>query len=133
MTQCMQSDSQRVCVVLWCWISGLRSGGITHTPKAIAAMDQPNLNILTVSKRVDAGTRLCLALPLDFAFGQSLDPQTGKIAYHKEVEIFDHKLPFGDPSCMPYRQGFSDKDIEAMHKPSKLKRQPSVRRFVRDS
>ena len=45
-------------------------------------------------------------------------PSTGEIAYHKEVEIFDDKLPFVDPSCMPDRQGFSDKDIEALHKPN---------------
>jgi hypothetical protein len=45
-------------------------------------------------------------------------PSTGEIAYHKEVEIFDDKLPFADPSCMPDRQGFSDKDIEALHKPT---------------
>jgi hypothetical protein len=43
-------------------------------------------------------------------------PSTGEIAYHKEVEIFDDKLPFVDPSCMPDRQGFSDKDIESLHK-----------------
>jgi hypothetical protein len=43
---------------------------------------------------------------------------TGEIAYHKEVEIFDDKLPFVDPSSMPDRQGFSDKDIEVMHKPN---------------
>jgi hypothetical protein len=41
-------------------------------------------------------------------------PSTGEIAYHKEVEIFDDKMPFVDPSCMPDRQGFSDKDIEAL-------------------
>ena len=34
------------------------------------------------------------------------------------VEIFDHKLPFVDPSCMPDRQGFSDKDIESLHRPN---------------
>ena len=45
-------------------------------------------------------------------------PSTGEIAYHKEVEIFDDKLPFVDPSCMPDRQGFSDKDIEALYKPN---------------
>jgi hypothetical protein len=28
-------------------------------------------------------------------------PSTGELAYHKEVEIFDDKLPFVDPSCMP--------------------------------
>jgi hypothetical protein len=43
---------------------------------------------------------------------------SGEIAYHKEVEIFDDKLPFVDPSCMPDRQGFSDKVIEALHKPN---------------
>jgi hypothetical protein len=48
-------------------------------------------------------------------------PSTGEIAYHKEVEIFDDKLPFVDPSCMPDRQGFSDKDIEALHRPNKRK------------
>jgi hypothetical protein len=48
----------------------------------------------------------------------SLDSQPGEIAYHKQVEIFDYKLPFVDPSCMPDRQGFSDKDIEALHKPN---------------
>jgi hypothetical protein len=57
-------------------------------------------------------------LPLDLASGESLDSQSGEIAYHKEVEIFDDKLPFVDPSCMPDRQGFSDKDIEALHKPN---------------
>ncbi len=45
-------------------------------------------------------------------------PSTGEIAYHKEVEIFDDKMPFVDPSCMPDRRGFSDKDIEAMRKPN---------------
>jgi hypothetical protein len=45
-------------------------------------------------------------------------PSTGEIAYHKEVEIFDDKMPFVDPSCMPDRQGFSDKDIEALRKPN---------------
>jgi hypothetical protein len=45
-------------------------------------------------------------------------PSTGEIAYHKEVEIFDDKMPFVDPSCMPDRQGFSDKDIEALYKPN---------------
>ncbi len=45
-------------------------------------------------------------------------PSTGEIAYHKEVEIFDDKLPFVDPSCMPDRQGFSDKDIETLYKPN---------------
>ena len=45
-------------------------------------------------------------------------PSTGKITYHKEVEIFDNKMPFVDPSCMPDRQGFSDKDIEALRKPN---------------
>ena len=44
-------------------------------------------------------------------------PSTGKITYHKEVEIFDNKMPFVDPSCRPDRQGFSDKDIEALRKP----------------
>jgi hypothetical protein len=48
-------------------------------------------------------------------------PSTGEIAYHKEVEIFDDKLPFVDPSCMPDRQGFSDADIEALHRPHKRK------------
>jgi hypothetical protein len=45
-------------------------------------------------------------------------PSTGEIAYHKEVEIFDDKMPFVDPSCMPDCQGFSDKDIEALRKPN---------------
>ena len=45
-------------------------------------------------------------------------PSTGEIAYHKEVEIFDDEMPFVDPSCMPDRQGFSDKDIEALRKPN---------------
>jgi hypothetical protein len=45
-------------------------------------------------------------------------PSTCELAYHKEVEIFDDKLPFVDPSCMPDRQGFSDKDIEALCKPN---------------
>jgi hypothetical protein len=57
-------------------------------------------------------------LPRDLASGESLDSQTGEIAYHKEVEIFDDKLPFVDPSCMPDRQGFSDKDIAALHTPN---------------
>jgi hypothetical protein len=48
-------------------------------------------------------------------------PSTGEIAYHKEVEIFDDKMPFVDPSCMPDRQGFSDKDIEALYKPNTRK------------
>jgi hypothetical protein len=48
-------------------------------------------------------------------------PSTGEIAYHKEVEIFDDKLPFVDPSCMPDRQGFSDKDIESRYKPNTRK------------
>jgi len=39
---------------------------------------------------------------------------TGEITYNKEVDIFDDKMPFVDPSCMPDRQGFSDKDIEAL-------------------
>jgi hypothetical protein len=39
-------------------------------------------------------------------------PSTGKIEYHKEVEISDYKLP---SSCMPDRQGFSDKDIYGLH------------------
>jgi len=47
-----------------------------------------------------------------------LIPSTGEIAYHNEVEIFDDKLPFVDPSCMPDRQGFSDKDIELIYKPN---------------
>jgi hypothetical protein len=50
--------------------------------------------------------------------GKSLDTQPGEIAYHKEVEIFDDKKPFVDLSCMPDRQGFSDKDIEALRKPN---------------
>jgi hypothetical protein len=46
-------------------------------------------------------------------------PSTGELAYHnKEVEIFDDKLPFVDPSCMPNRQGFSDKDIAALLQPN---------------
>jgi hypothetical protein len=49
-------------------------------------------------------------------------PSTGEIAYHKEVEIFDDKLPFVDPSYMPDRQGFSDKDTEALRKPNKATR-----------
>ena len=31
-------------------------------------------------------------------------PSTGELAYHKEVEIFDDKLPFVDPSCMTNRK-----------------------------
>jgi hypothetical protein len=46
-------------------------------------------------------------------------PSTGELAYHKEVEIFDDKLPFVDPSCMPNRQGFSDKDIAALRQPNR--------------
>ncbi len=38
---------------------------------------------------------------------------------HKEVEIFDDKLPFVDPSCMPNRQGFSDTDIAALRQPNR--------------
>jgi hypothetical protein len=53
-------------------------------------------------------------------------PSTGELAYHREVEIFDDKLPFVDPSCMPNRQGFSDKDIASL-------RQPNRRRATRAS
>ena len=45
-------------------------------------------------------------------------PSTGELAYHKEVEIFDDILPFVDPSCMPNRQGFSDKDIASLRQPN---------------
>jgi hypothetical protein len=45
-------------------------------------------------------------------------PSTCELAYHKEVDIFDDKLPFVDPSCMPDRQGFSDKDtVQARQSP----------------
>ena len=53
-------------------------------------------------------------------------PSTGEIAYHKEVEIFVDKLPFVDPSCMPDRQGFSDKDIETTHKPNNRQAIPEL-------
>jgi len=36
-----------------------------------------------------------------------------------EVEIFDDKLPFVDPSCMTNRQGFSDKDIAGLRQPNR--------------
>ena len=57
-------------------------------------------------------------LPRNLALGKSLDSQPGEIEYHKEVEIFDDKLHFVDPSYMPDRQGFSDKDTEALRKPN---------------
>jgi hypothetical protein len=57
-------------------------------------------------------------LPRNLALGKSLDSQPGEIEYHKEVEIFDDKLPFVDPSYMPDCQGFSDKDTEALRKPN---------------
>jgi hypothetical protein len=43
-------------------------------------------------------------------------PSPREIAYQKEVKIFDDKMPFADLLCMPNRQGFSDKDIEALRK-----------------
>ena len=45
-------------------------------------------------------------------------PSTGEIGYFKEVEFFDDKLPFVDPTCMPDRTGFSDADIEALRRPN---------------
>jgi hypothetical protein len=51
-------------------------------------------------------------------YSKSLDSQTGELAYHKEMEIFDDKLPLVDPLCMPDCQGFTDKDIEALCKPN---------------
>ena len=35
-------------------------------------------------------------------------------------------MPFVDPSCMPDRQGFSDKDIETTHKPNNRQAIPEL-------
>jgi hypothetical protein len=60
-------------------------------------------------------------------------PSTGEIAYHKEVEIFDDKMPFVDPSCMPDRQGLSNKDIEALRKPNNLQASRTSPRTLAES